>query len=302
MLIGMPNPTANKPILRIPGLGRTNCDDAPLASANSLADFVSSHSNLLILTGAGLSTQSGIPAYRDKEGQWMRRTPIFYQDFIRCPIARRRYWARSYFGWHHVAKAQPNKGHLGLAQLQVSGHIETLITQNVDGLHLRAGSHDCIEVHGQLGLVKCLDCHARYTRGEVQQQLMEMNLEWSAEVLGFNPDGDVDLDEAAYPDFKVANCTTCGGRLKPDVVFFGESVPSLIHQAIQDAIGRCDGLLVIGSSLVVMSGYRVVKQVHAQEKPIVAINNGRTRADHLLRFKVPGDCVGRIDELCRTLR
>jgi len=297
----MPSPVASQSTLRIPSLRQQGIAEPPAGTIEQAMTFIQTLESLLVITGAGLSTNSGIPAYRDHKGEWLRRTPIFYQDFIRCPIARRRYWARSYFGWHHVAQSTPNAGHLGLAHLQNLGLVKHLITQNVDGLHERAGSRTAIEVHGQLGRVLCLDCHARFSRYDIQDRLHEMNQHWSAEVLGYNPDGDVDLDEAAYPNFQIADCARCQGRLKPDVVFFGESVPKTTSEAVHTAIEESDGVLVIGSSLVVMSGYRVVKQAHATGKPVAAINQGRTRADDLLQFKVNTDCVEAIQSICNAL-
>ncbi len=296
----MPNPIRPSN-LRIPSLGAGQAPESPLGSVKDVFDFIQSQSNVLVLTGAGLSTQSGIPAYRNKDGLWLRRTPIFYQDFIRCPVARRRYWARSFFGWHHIAESKPNAGHMGLAQMEKDGLIKHLITQNVDALHERAGSQLVIEIHGQLGRVKCLDCHAQFDRHEIQDRLQELNKHWSAEILGYNPDGDVDLDEAAYPDFHVADCAQCRGPLKPDVVFFGESVPPEISSSVHRAIDQCGAVLIIGSSLVVMSGYRIAKQAHAMGKPVAAINQGRTRADDLLQFKVDSDCVEAIQSLSHML-
>jgi len=297
----MPNPNTPKSTLRIPSLRQHGITEAPAGTIEQVAGFIEAQERLLVVTGAGLSTNSGIPAYRNHNGEWLRRTPIFYQDFIRCPIARRRYWARSYFGWHHVAQSTPNAGHLGLARLENLGLIKHLITQNVDGLHEQSGSQITIEIHGQLGRVLCLDCHARYSRYDIQDRLQEINRHWSAEILRHNPDGDVDLDEAAYPNFQVADCARCQGRLKPDVVFFGESVPKTTSEAVQATIEQCDGVLVIGSSLVVMSGYRVIKQAHAMGKPVAAINQGRTRADDLLKFKVETDCVEAIQSVCHSL-
>lgn len=293
----MPKDLKTQSTLRIPSLRGSAYKEAPKGNLLDLKRFLDTHNKILVLTGAGLSTHSGIPAYRDKEGQWLRRTPIFYQDFIQCPIARRRYWARSYFGWHHVANAKPNAGHLQLAKFEHEGRIQTLITQNVDGLHERAGNQALIEIHGQLGRVKCLDCGGQHSRHDIQELLESANQHWSADVLGFNPDGDVELDEAAYPDFNVVACPHCQGRLKPDVVFFGESVPLSVSQSVESAINECDGILVVGSSLVVMSGYRIAKQAYIQNKPVVAINEGRTRADGLLAFKIPGDCVEILDSL-----
>lgn len=301
MLTGMSNILSSKSKLRIPSLRETPCGEPICGTSADVATFFVRHSKVLVLTGAGLSTHSGIPAYRDEGGAWLRRTPIFYQDFIQCPIARRRYWARSYFGWDHVASAKPNQGHQALARLESAGHVKTVITQNVDALHERAGSQALIEIHGQLGRVKCLDCGAQYPRDIIQTYLRELNTHWTADVLSHNPDGDVDLDEAAYPDFKIADCAHCSGRLKPDVVFFGESVPKQTAKAVDEAVRNCDALLVIGSSLIVMSGYRIVKKVHEMGKPVIAINRGITRADDLLSFKVNKDCIQTIEDVEATL-
>jgi NAD-dependent SIR2 family protein deacetylase len=273
----------------------------PTGSIDDLMYFLKTHSNILVLTGAGVSTSSGIPAYRDASGQWLRRTPIFYQDFIRCPIARRRYWARSYFGWNTIAGSLPNEAHRGLADLQRKGFLGQLITQNVDGLHQRAQSESVIELHGQLGRVRCLDCDGLYDRDVIQEELKRLNQGFEAEIYATNPDGDVDLDEDAYPDFIVADCPKCRGRLKPDVVFFGESVPAPTNAQVVKALNDSSALLVVGSSLVVMSGYRLVRQAHQLGKPIVVINRGRTRADDLIRFKIEDDCSEVIQRMCSLL-
>ena len=287
--------------MRIPALKQTELVNVPSCSLEALGDFIKENAPVLVLTGAGLSTGSGIPAYRDTSGKWMRRTPIFFQDFIECAISRRRYWARSYFGWENIASSLPNQGHIGLSTIEKKGFLQQIITQNVDGLHQKAGSHSVIELHGQLGRVKCLDCGARFARDEIQNRLRELNKGWSADILGNNPDGDVDLDEAAYPDFQVAHCENCDGRLKPDVVFFGESVPANTLNEIHKAITKSQSLLVIGSSLVVMSGYRLIKQAHELGKPICAINQGTTRADHLLTAKLNQACVVAIEKLVDAL-
>ena len=274
---------------------------APLADLDALVAFVRRHSPLLVLTGAGLSTSSGIPAYRDGDGRWLRRDPILFQDFMGSATVRRRYWARSYFGWRLMQHAAPNPAHRALAALEASGRVSLLVTQNVDGLHARAGSRALVELHGRLARVKCLRCHADHDRVKVQQRLEAMNPDWRPEVLGYNPDGDAELDASAYPGFRVVDCDACGGPLKPDVVFFGEPVPARRAQAVEQAIGRSRGVLVVGSSLVVMSGYRIVRQAAAAGLPAVAVNDGRTRADDLLNFKVEGDCVGLLERLIAAL-
>jgi NAD-dependent SIR2 family protein deacetylase len=268
-----------------------------LVGFDALLDFVRRRSRLLVLSGAGMSTASGIPAYRGADGQWLRRDPILFQDFLASARVRRRYWARSYFGWPLMHRASPNAAHQALVALERAGRLSLLVTQNVDGLHARAGSRALVELHGRLARVKCLACAAENDREEVQRRLEALNPDWRPEVLGYNPDGDAELDAGAYPGFQVVDCAACGGPLKPDVVFFGEPVPARRAAAVAEAMARSDGVLVVGSSLVVMSGYRIVRQAAASGLPVVAVNEGRTRADALLHFKVGGDCVGTLERL-----
>ena len=271
--------------------------DAPAGDVARLTDFIDRHHRLLVLTGAGLSTASGIPAYRDAQGQWLRRDPILYHDFIASDIVQRRYWARSFLGWPSICNGKANAAHHALARLEQRDKLALLVTQNVDGLHAQAGSQALVEVHGSLWQVGCLGCHSRFPREAIQAQLLERNPDWRPEVLEIRPDGDAELDARAYPGFQPVDCPTCGGVLKPDVVFFGEAVPAERHLAINRALAECDALVVVGSSLVVMSGYRIVRQAHQRGLPIAAINNGRTRADDLLSFKVGGDCVDVLSRL-----
>jgi len=276
--------------LRIPQLRPQQHCEVPRADSAQLQIWLAQHPRVLVLTGAGCSTASGIPAYRDHSGGWQRRDPIMFQDFMRDATARRRYWARSYLGWPIMQQARPNATHHALARLAASNRLGPLITQNVDGLHEQAGHDKVINLHGQLSNVVCLQCGATSLRRYLQQRLQALNADWQAQVHGINPDGDAELDARAYPGFRVAACEQCGGTLKPDVVFFGETVPQLRVNDINAAIRRCDGVLSIGTSLVVWSGFRIVRDVVAQGKPAVAINQGRTRADALLQFKVEADC------------
>ena len=271
--------------------------DAQPGDIARLIEFVDRRKQLLVLTGAGLSTASGIPAYRDATGQWLRRDPILYQDFIASSTVQRRYWARSFLGWQTIRDSQINAAHRTLVELETNGKLGMLVTQNVDGLHAKAGSRALVEVHGTLWQVGCLGCQARFPREDIQARLLDRNPDWRPEVVEIRPDGDAELDARAYPGFEPADCPNCGGVLKPDVVFFGESVPADRHQTINQALDECDALLVIGSSLVVMSGYRIVRQAHQRGLPVVAVNNGRTRADELLEFKVGGDCVEALSAL-----
>ncbi len=281
---------SSRPLIRIPEM-RPASGPAPVeAGPDELLDFMRRHRRLMVLSGAGMSTGSGIPAYRDADGQWLRRDPILFQEFMASATMRRRYWARSYFGWPQMRKAHPNAAHHALTRLEELGRLSLLVTQNVDGLHARAGSRALVELHGQLARVSCMTCKTQFDRDEIQHELEALNPDWSPAVLGYNPDGDAELDASAYPGFKVADCQRCGGPLKPDVVFFGEPVPPERAGSVTQAMQRTDALLVVGSSLVVMSGFRIVRQGSALGLPIVAINAGRTRADALLDFKVSGDC------------
>lgn len=291
----------NPSLIRIPSFNRQSTTDAPSATLDELAGWVKQHPRLLVLTGAGCSTASGISTYRDHDGSWQRRDPIMYQDFISSVVTRRRYWARSFLGWPVMQQAKPNAAHCALVEMADRGLVSQLITQNVDGLHQQAGHVDCINLHGTLSEVKCLDCDHRLPRDVLQQQLEGINQEWQAEVIGINPDGDAELDECAYPGFNVTDCRECGGRLKPDVVFFGESVPVARTQQVTKAIAECDAVLAVGTSLVVWSGFRIVRDAVAAGVPAVAINNGRTRADDLLQFKMAGDCNDMLPALLKML-
>lgn len=291
----------SRPLIRIPSLKAGPACPVPDASVDRLCEWLSGRKRLLVLTGAGLSTGSGIPAYRDGDGQWLRRDPILYQQFIAHQDMRRRYWARSYFGWQVMRQAHPNAAHRALADIERAGLLSLLVTQNVDGLHRAAGSRNVVELHGSLATVQCLDCDHRMARDTLQEQLAELNPDWRPEVLGFNPDGDVELDAEAYPGFKVVDCPSCGGRLKPDVVFFGESVPRTRSHAIDLALTTSDALLVVGSSLVVMSGYRIVRKAKQTGIPVAAINRGRTRADELLTLKHDGDCIEALAAMAAAL-
>lgn len=288
---------ASRPLIRIPQMRPSVGADARPGDIDDLLAFIQAHPRLLVLTGAGLSTSSGIPAYRDGDGRWLRRDPILYQDFIASPAMRRRYWARSFFGWRLMRDAQPNAAHHALVGLERAGRVSLLITQNVDRLHQRAGSRRLVELHGRLDRVSCLSCGMALPRVELQHCLEQLNPDWQPEVLGYNPDGDAELEASAYPGFRTADCARCGGPLKPDVVFFGESVPARRVERVKSALARSEALLVLGSSLVVMSGYRIVRAAANASLPVVAVNQGRTRADEMLDFKLNMDCVAALQQL-----
>jgi NAD-dependent SIR2 family protein deacetylase len=234
---------------------------------------------VVVLSGAGLSTESGIPDYRGPTGLARRAEPMTYQAFVGGAAARQRYWARSHLGWRHVARAGPNAGHRAVAGLQRRGLLAGIITQNVDGLHQAAGARQVIELHGSLDRVLCLTCGQRTARDELDERLRAANPGWAAESTAINPDGDAVLDDEAAGRFRVVDCRACGGLLKPDVVFFGENVPRARVDDCYALVGRASALLVLGSSLTVMSGYRFVRHAAKLGVPVVIVNQGRTRGD-----------------------
>lgn len=258
--------------------------------AQRLRDFIDRHDRLLVLTGAGCSTDSGIPDYRDTDGAWKRSPPVQYPAFVADLAVRQRYWARSLVGWPYFGFAQANVTHRVLAGLEASGRIDLLVTQNVDGLHQQAGSQRVLDLHGRLDTVICLTCGDRTRRADLQQRLVARNPGWVDRHARVGPDGDVDLEASDFAAFTVPACEACGGLLKPDVVFFGEPVPRERVEAAFEGVARADALLVVGSSLMVYSGYRFVRAAAEAGKPVAALNLGRTRADELLSLKLDAPC------------
>ena len=258
---------------------------------DALRRFVEGHQRLFVLTGAGCSTDSGIPDYRDADGAWKRSPPVQFAAFSAEPVVRQRYWARSLVGWRHFGHAEPNATHRALARLEVAGRVDLLVTQNVDGLHQRAGSARVVDLHGRLDTVRCMACGETLPRAGLQSQLVAMNPGWLERTARVGPDGDVDLEAGDFETFRVPDCARCGGLLKPDVVFFGEAVPRERVEAAYEGVRRADALLVVGSSLMVYSGYRFVQAAAEAGKPIAAVNLGRTRADPLLTLKVDARCA-----------
>lgn len=255
-----------------------------------LQQFIETHPRLFVLTGAGVSTDSGIPDYRDRDGEWKRAPPVTLQAFMHEPATRQRYWARSLIGWPHFGRALPNTAHRALAQLEHRGQIELLVTQNVDRLHQRAGSERVVDLHGRLDEVRCMACDWRLPRDAFQQQLIERNPAWQQLDASIAPDGDADLEGQDFARFEVPSCPRCGGIVKPDVVFFGEGVPRERVDAATQAWQAADAMLVVGSSLMVYSGYRFVQAAARAGKPVAALTLGRTRADALLDLKVDARC------------
>lgn len=255
----------------------------------------------MLLSGAGLSTESGIPDYRGPTGSARRGTPMTYEEFIRSASARQRYWARSHIGWKVVDEARPNTGHHAVAALEHAGRLSGIVTQNVDGLHQAAGASSVIELHGNLSIVVCLGCRALTTRAELDERLRLVNPSWENVLATANPDGDAAVAEDAVAHFEIVDCRDCGGMLKPDVVFFGESVPK---ERVQDCFALLESssaLLVVGSSLTVMSGFRFVLRAAKIGIPILIVNQGPTRGDDLTTLRIEAPLGVALSELARHL-
>ncbi|HET7434328.1 MAG TPA: NAD-dependent protein deacetylase [Thermoanaerobaculia bacterium] len=279
---------------------------------DQLHDLIARAKRLVVLTGAGCSTESGIPDYRSPGGAWTRHKPIYYSAFVRSAEVRRFYWARSFRGWPRFAAAQPNDAHRALASLEEHGKVHQLITQNVDDLHQEAGSRAVVQLHGRNRLVVCLDCGAEFPRAVVQERLAQLNAEWLARApwerlrgdeADFAPDGDADVARELVGDFQVPECARCGGVLKPAVVFFGESVPREKVAYAMNRVEEADALLVAGSSLTVWSGFRFARRAAERGIPIGIVNIGPTRADDLAQMKVEAKVGAVLSEVVRvTLR
>jgi NAD-dependent SIR2 family protein deacetylase len=266
-----------------------------------LTHFLARHSNVLVLTGAGISTASGIPDYRGRDGVRRGKAPVQGPEFRKSEAVRRRYWARSMAGYPTLAGAAPNAAHRAIAQLQADGMLDAVLTQNVDGLHQRAGSADVLELHGNIHSVVCLDCHAIYPRAYVQGMLEELNPVARGVAAAAAPDGDAHVEPDALAAFQVPDCVHCGGTLKPDVVFFGDGVAAQTTHAALARMEAADAMLVVGSSLMVFSGFRFCRMAAASGKPIAAINLGVTRADDLLSLKIDGSAEQVLPALCAQL-
>lgn len=272
------------------------------STLESLLETLAGARRVAVITGAGCSTASGIGDYRDAAGAWKRSPPVQMQDFLAWESTRRRYWARSMRGWPIMAAARPNAAHGALVELERAGRLAGLITQNVDGLHQRAGHRRVLELHGTLSEVVCLDCGQRIARRSLQVRLERHNafvLDSAAEAA---PDGDADLaDSLDLSSFQVPDCERCGGMLKPDVVFYGDSVPRPRVAEAQALVEAAEVLLVVGSSLMVFSSFRFCRRARELGIPIVAVNRGVTRADDWLTAKLDADCASVLPELVAAL-
>ncbi len=248
---------------------------------------------VLALTGAGVSTDSGIPDYRDERGAWKGPEPVQFRDFVTSDAVRRRYWARSMLGFPLLARATPNAAHHVLAELEARGALSLLVTQNVDGLHRRAGSETVVDLHGRLDQVRCLGCGALSERAALQSELVARNPHFRHASAIVKPDGDAELSDVDYQHFDIATCSLCGGMLKPDVVFFGENVPVERVNHAMAALEQAKLLLIAGTSLMVYSGFRFARAAARLGVPIAIVNRGITRADELSALKLHGN-VGEI--------
>jgi NAD-dependent SIR2 family protein deacetylase len=268
---------------------------------DALRDFVLAHRRLFVLTGAGCSTGSGIPDYRDSEGAWKRRPPMNFRTFMDDAAARRRYWARGMIGWRMFGNVAPNAAHRALAALERQGRFSVLVTQNVDGLHEAAGSSNVVDLHGRMDQVRCTACGHLLPRTRMQDWLESLNPAWQELDATNAPDADADLDGIDFSGFQVPPCPVCGGVLKPDVVFFGETVPPDRVVRANEGLAQADAVLVVGSSLMVYSGYRFVAAASRNAVPMAAINLGRTRGDTLFSLKIEQPCAEALSELLTLL-
>ena len=258
--------------------------------STQLIEFLQAGRNILVLTGAGVSTASGIPDYRDVSGEWKHSRPMEYREFVGYHHARQRYWARSYIGWQRFRHAQPNLTHFALARLETMGKLSCLITQNVDGLHQQAGSRRVTELHGSLENVLCLDCGLTKPRASMQDRLRALNPVLDELTASSAPDGDARLEDFDTNSIGVPDCENCGGVLKPTVVFFGETLIPGCADNCNTALAESDAMLVLGTSLMVYSGFRLVRDAVQSGLPVMLINQGKTRADTLVENRLYGDC------------
>ena len=266
-----------------------------------LLTFVNDRKRLLLITGAGCSTGSGIGDYRDDQGLWKISSPIQHQDFLRSETARKRYWMRSQLGYPSFRNARPNPAHYCLARLDSNANMVGLITQNVDRLHQKAGQRDVIDLHGRLDEVICLDCNAVTPRDQIQNWLESKNAFVNDFDFELRPDGDASLESDDFSFFKVPDCPKCGGFIKPNVVFFGGAVPKNITEECLNRVMSSDGVLIIGTSMMAFSGFRIVRVAHERGLPIASLNLGITRADEMVTLNIKADCVEVLNALDQKL-
>ncbi|XP_044261497.1 NAD-dependent protein deacylase Sirt4 [Tribolium madens] len=266
---------------------------APSTDVQSLRNFVNDHEKILVLTGAGISTESGIPDYRSEDVGLYARTnhkPIQYQEFLKSVKARQRYWARNYIGWPKFSQTQPNITHYIVQFLESVGKVGCVVTQNVDSLHFKAGSGNVIELHGTAFRVICLTCGSTFDRHKIQEKLIEGNPDLRETSQMIRPDGDVEISQEKVQNFKPPFCDHCQGVLKPDITFFGDNVPKERVDKVRQNVTQSDSILVLGSSLSVFSGYRIILQAVEEKKDVAIVNIGPTRADKHAKLKISARC------------
>jgi len=281
--------------------GTTNpAAGTPQDHAQRLADFLQQHAPVMILSGAGISTDSGIPDYRDSLGKWKRPQPVQHQNFLSSPATRQRYWARSLIGWPVMQQARPNSAHVQIAALESRGLVSHVVTQNVDRLHQKAGSEKTIDLHGRADEIICIRCDYREMRSVMHEHCAALNPAFALLQAGVAPDGDADL-ETDFSGFRVPACPVCNGILKPDVVFFGDNVPRARVDDVFAGLQASRGLLVVGSSLMVFSGFRFCREAHRQQIPLAILTKGVTRADDLASLKLDNSIADTLDNTMHYL-
>jgi len=262
-----------------------------------LADFIQQHPRLFVLTGAGISTDSGIPAYRDSAGAWRSPPPVLHQEYMKQLGVRQRYWGRSLAGWHTMRDAQANVGHRVLAAMERAGLVELLVTQNVDRLHQKAGSERVIDLHGRADIVACMECDLEVDREQMHSWCRTLNPNFNPPKTSIpRPDGDADF-ETDFSDLRVPTCPQCSGIMKARVVYYGDNVPKEVVYAALEALERSKAMLSVGSSLQVFSGYRFNRHAAQQGIPQAALTEGVTRADPLLQLKLDAP-IAPVLEVC----
>ena len=279
--------------------------NARLGNVLDLRIFIQKYPELFVITGAGISRGSGIQTYRDEAGKWKSNSPIQHSEFLTKETARKRYWARSYIGWPNVASAKPNNGHKSLNILESKGFVSTLVTQNVDRLHQKAGHKRVTDLHGRLDQVVCMDCGLLFSRHEIQTWLVKNNpniVHMKTSKNSLRPDGDAEVSEAYVEELKVPECPQCKGLLKPNVVFYGSTVSKEIVNYLFDRLRKAKALLIVGSSLMVYSSFRFCKYARENDVPVICINQGLTRGDDLFSLKVDRDCSEVLNQLVDCLQ
>ena len=266
-----------------------------------MAQLSSANPDLFVISGAGVSTESGIPAYRDEQGNWQANAPIMHQDFLCSEQVRKRYWIRSMAGWPHFSRARPSGGHKALCAMESAGYLQFLVTQNVDRLHQQAGSRRVLDLHGRLDRIVCLDCSRVELRCDFQERLEQLNPDYVSLNGSLEPDGDADIRCGDLHDFVIPPCVACTGNYMPEVVFYGGSVPKGTIKKAFAELQQSSALLVVGSSLMTYSVYQFCRAAAQKGLPVLAINKGKTRHDGRFQLKLELNCSEALSQLLRLL-